>query len=46
MGRAGRMNTVAVFVSRLLLAVPIMEEANTLCDRVDDLRSYAELLDE
>lgn len=56
-GRAGRMNAVAVFVSLLfwgwiwgtwglLLAVPIMAAAKAVCERVDDLSSYAELLKE
>jgi predicted PurR-regulated permease PerM len=57
MSRAGRMNAVAVFVSLLfwgwiwgvwglLLAVPIMAAAKAVCERVDDLSSYAELLKE
>ena len=55
MSRAGRMNAVAVFVSLLfwgwiwgvwglLLAVPIMAAAMAVCERIDDLNSYAELL--
>jgi predicted PurR-regulated permease PerM len=57
MSRAGRMNGVAVFVSLLfwgwiwgvwglLLAVPIMAAAKAVCERIDDLSSYAELLKE
>ncbi len=57
MSRAGRMNTVAVFVSLLfwgwiwgvwglLLAVPIMAAAKAVCERIDDLSGYAELLSE
>jgi predicted PurR-regulated permease PerM len=57
MSRAGRMNTVAVFVSLLfwgwiwgvwglLLAVPIMAAVKAVCERIDDLSSYAELLSE
>jgi predicted PurR-regulated permease PerM len=57
MSRAGRMNAVAVFVSLLfwgwiwgvwglLLAVPIMAAAKAVCERIDDLSSYAELLKE
>jgi predicted PurR-regulated permease PerM len=57
MSRAGRMNTVAVFVSLLfwgwmwgvwglLLGVPIMAAAKAVCERIDDLSSYAELLNE
>jgi predicted PurR-regulated permease PerM len=55
MSRAGRMNAVAVFVSLLfwgwiwgvwglLLAVPIMAAAMAVCERIDDLNSYAEIL--
>ena len=55
MSRANRMNALAVFVSLLfwgwiwgvwglLLAVPIMAAAMAVCERVDDLGSYAELL--
>ena len=55
MSRANRMNPLAVFVSLLfwgwiwgvwglLLAVPIMAAAMAVCERVDDLGSYAELL--
>jgi predicted PurR-regulated permease PerM len=57
LSRAGRMNTVAVFVSLLfwgwiwgiwglLLALPIMAAAKAVCERIDDLSSYAELLKE
>jgi predicted PurR-regulated permease PerM len=57
MSRVGRMNSVAVFVSLLfwgwiwgvwglLLAVPIMATAKAVCERIDDLSSYAELLKE
>ena len=57
MGRVGQMNTVAVFVSLLfwgwiwgvwglLLAVPIMAAAKAVCERIEDLSSYAELLKE
>ena len=57
MSRAGRMNTVAVFVSLLfwgwiwgvwglLLAVPIMAAVKAVCERIDDLSGYAELLSE
>jgi hypothetical protein len=57
MSRAGRMNAVAVFVSLLFwgwiwgvwglfLAVPIMAAATAVCERIDDLNSYAELLKE
>jgi predicted PurR-regulated permease PerM len=57
MSRAGQMNAVAVFVSLLfwgwiwgvwglLLAVPIMAAAKAVCERIDDLSSYAELLKE
>jgi predicted PurR-regulated permease PerM len=57
MGRVGRMNTVAVFMSLLfwgwiwgvwglLLAVPIMVAAKAVCERIEDLSSYAELLKE
>jgi predicted PurR-regulated permease PerM len=55
MGRVGQMNTVAVFVSLLfwgwiwgvwglLLAVPIMAAAKAVCERVEPLTPYAELL--
>lgn len=55
MGRLGSMNAVAVFVSfmfwgwlwgawGLLLAVPITGAAKAVCERVDGLRGYAELL--
>jgi predicted PurR-regulated permease PerM len=51
------MNAIAVFVSLLfwgwiwgvwglLLAVPIMAAVKAICERVDDLSSYAELLKE
>ena len=57
MGRVGQMNTVAVFMSLLfwgwiwgvwglLLAVPIMAAAKAVCERIEDLSSYAELLKE
>ncbi len=57
LSRTGRMNAVAVFVSLLfwgwiwgvwglLLAVPIMVALKAVCERVDDLSSYAELLKE
>jgi predicted PurR-regulated permease PerM len=57
MGRVGRMNTVAVFMSLLfwgwiwgvwglLLAVPIMVAAKAVCERIEDLSRYAELLKE
>jgi predicted PurR-regulated permease PerM len=57
MSRAGRMNAIAVFVSLLfwgwmwgvwglLLGVPIMAAAKAVCERIDDLSSYAELLKE
>jgi predicted PurR-regulated permease PerM len=57
MGRVGQMNTLAVFVSLLfwgwiwgvwglLLAVPIMAAAKAVCERVDVLLPYAELLKE
>jgi predicted PurR-regulated permease PerM len=57
MGRVGRMNTLAVFVSLLfwgwiwgvwglLLAVPIMAAVKAVCERIEDLSSYAELLKE
>jgi predicted PurR-regulated permease PerM len=57
MGRVGQMNTLAVFVSLLfwgwiwgvwglLLAVPIMAAAKAVCERIEDLSSYAELLKE
>jgi predicted PurR-regulated permease PerM len=57
MSRAGRMNAVAVFVSLLFwgwiwgvwglfLAVPIMAAATAVCERIDALSSYAELLKE
>ena len=57
MGRVGQMNTVAVFVSLLfwgwiwgvwglLLAVPIMAAAKAVCERIEDLSGYAELLKE
>jgi predicted PurR-regulated permease PerM len=57
LSRAGRMNAVAVFVSLLfwgwiwgvwglLLAVPMMAAAKTICERVEDLTSYAEWLKE
>ncbi|MGH8851744.1 MAG: AI-2E family transporter [Casimicrobiaceae bacterium] len=55
MGRAARMNTPAVFVSLLfwgmlwggwglLLAVPIMVAIKTLCDHVERLKPYGEIL--
>jgi predicted PurR-regulated permease PerM len=57
MSRASRMNALAVFVSLLfsgwicglwglLLAVPIMAAAKAVCERVDALESYSELLKE
>jgi predicted PurR-regulated permease PerM len=57
MGRVGQMNTIAVFVSLLfwgwiwgvwglLLAVPIMAAAKAVCERVEALTPYAELLKE
>jgi len=57
MGRVGQMNTIAVFVSLLfwgwiwgvwglLLAVPIMAAAKAVCERVEALTPYAELLRE
>jgi predicted PurR-regulated permease PerM len=57
MGRVGQMNTVAVFMSLLfwgwiwgvwglLMAVPIMAAAKAVCERIEDLSSYAELLKE
>jgi predicted PurR-regulated permease PerM len=57
MSRAGEMNAVAVFVSLmfwgwlwggwgLLLAVPITAAIKAVCDRVDDLNGFAELLRE
>ena len=55
MGRAARMNTPAVFVSLLfwgmlwggwglLLAVPIMVAIKTLCDQVEPLKPYGDIL--
>lgn len=55
MGRAARMNTPAVFVSLLfwgmlwggwglLLAVPIMVAIKTVCDHVERLKPYGEIL--
>ena len=55
LGRAARMNAVAVFVSLifwswlwgvagLILAVPIMMVVKTICDHVDDLRPVGDLL--
>ncbi|HEY2863086.1 MAG TPA: AI-2E family transporter [Casimicrobiaceae bacterium] len=55
MGRAARMNTPAVFVSLLfwgmlwggwglLLAVPIMVAVKTLCDHVERLKPYGDIL--
>jgi predicted PurR-regulated permease PerM len=55
MGRAARMNTPAVFVSLLfwgmlwggwglLLAVPIKVAIKTVCDHVDRLKPYGEIL--
>jgi len=55
MGRAARMNTPAVFVSLLfwgmlwggwglLLAVPIMVAIKTLCDHVEGLKPYGDIL--
>jgi predicted PurR-regulated permease PerM len=55
LGRAARMNAVAVFVSLifwswlwgvagLILAVPIMMAVKTVCDHVEDLRPVGELL--
>lgn len=57
MSRVGEMNAVAVFVSLmfwgwlwgvwgLLLAVPITAAAKAVCDRVDDLNGFAEILSE
>ena len=57
MSRAGEMNAVAVFVSLmfwgwlwgvwgLLLAVPITAAIKAVCDRVDDLNGFAEILRE
>jgi predicted PurR-regulated permease PerM len=57
LSRAGRMNAVAVFVGLLfwgwiwgmwglLLAVPMMAAAKAVCERIDDLSSYAEWLKE
>jgi predicted PurR-regulated permease PerM len=57
MSRVGEMNAVAVFVSLmfwgwlwgiwgLLLAVPITAAIKAVCDRVDDLDGFAELLRE
>jgi predicted PurR-regulated permease PerM len=57
LSRVGRMNAVAVFVSLLfwgwiwgvwglLLAVPMMAAAKAVCERIDDLSSYAEWLKE
>jgi predicted PurR-regulated permease PerM len=55
MGRAARMNTPAVFVSLLfwgmlwggwglLLAVPIMVAIKTLCDHIERLKPYGDIL--
>jgi predicted PurR-regulated permease PerM len=57
MGRAGRMNTGAVFVSLIfwgwvwgiwgmLLAVPMMMTIKAICDQIDVLRPVGELLGE
>lgn len=57
MGRAARMNAVAVFVGLLffgwlwnvwgmLLAVPMLMVLKTVCDHVDDLKNVGELLGE
>ena len=57
MGRAARINGVAMFVSILfwswlwgvfgmIVAVPIMMAIKTVCDRVEELRPIAELLGE
>jgi predicted PurR-regulated permease PerM len=57
MRRVGKMNAVAVFVSLLfwgwiwgvwglLLAIPIMAAMKAICERIDDLSGYAELLNE
>jgi predicted PurR-regulated permease PerM len=57
MSRVGEMNAVAVFVSLmfwgwlwgiwgLLLAVPITAAIKAVCDRIDDLNGFAELLRE
>ena len=57
MGRAGKMNTGVVFVSLMfwgwiwgiwgmLLAVPIMMAIKAICDQVDVLRPFGELLSE
>ena len=57
LSRVGRMNAVAVFVSLLfwgwiwgvwglLLAVPMMAAVKAVCERVEDLSSYAEWLKE
>lgn len=55
MRRVGEMNAVAVFVSLmfwgwlwgtwgLLLAVPMTAAIKTVCERVDELEPFAELL--
>ena len=55
--RAARMNAVAVFVGLLfwgwvwnvwgmLLAVPMLMVVKSICDRVDDLKPFGELLGE
>jgi predicted PurR-regulated permease PerM len=55
LGRAGEMNTAAIFVSLLfwgwlwggwglILAVPITAALKAVCERIDDLQPYAELL--
>jgi predicted PurR-regulated permease PerM len=57
LSRVGRLNAVAVFVSLLfwgwiwgvwglLLAVPMMAAVKAVCERVEDLSSYAEWLKE
>jgi predicted PurR-regulated permease PerM len=57
MGRAGRMNPVAIFIGLLfwswvwgawgvVLAVPMMMMLKAICDRVDDLKPVAELIGE
>ncbi len=55
LGRAARVNTVAVFVSvmfwgwmwgplGLVMAVPILMCVKTVCDHVESLDAYSELL--
>ncbi len=56
-GRAARMNNVAVFVgllfwgwvwgiAGLLLAVPLLMVTKAVCDRIEDLQPFGELLGE